>query len=919
MELLLTPESVRVVALALLNAALTAYLVRVPRAGGAARWLAAFTAATAGLYLCRAVEASVAPLPAAALWATKATEFLVVMGGLGALVQVAYRFIDAPFRREARAVLAATGLVLLASAAFVWSLGGQPGAGERLMATYSFAWIVAEGWAIVVLLRKRRRARRQEDDRAARAFAAFAAVSFADLLVLVAIVGLMLADPPTHVRELGWVFGIIPAIFAIHYARVAVYIGHAPEPTSLRAKLVGLALAMVLAVIGMAATLSAGGTDPNLERGMPTALERRAAVHDAVAPLFALLFVGAAFALVAFPWALRGSLVGPVERLLQGVRRVNAGERDVAVPTGVRDEVGRLTEGFNQMTRSLREAEADLRTYAAGLEARVAERTAALQASKAEVEAQAERLEELDRLKTRLFANLSHEFRTPLTLLLGPIDDALAGRAGEIPAPLAGQLPAMQQSARRLLTLVNQLLDLAKLEAGALAFDPAPTDLAALARSAAAAFAGQAERGGVGLLVETAETPLVAEVDAGQIETVLTNLLANALAFTGRGGKVRLSVAAASGHATLAVADTGTGIAPDALPYVFDRFRQADGSATRAHGGTGIGLALAKELTERHGGTISVESAVGFGTTFTVRLPLAEVAVAEADDHTSVQHLALPAPVREASPVVERVPEPDPADGRPLVLLVEDHADLREYVRQHLAGRYRVLEAADGAAGLAAARAHRPDLVLSDVMMPRLDGVGLTRALRADPALADVPVVLLTAWTDEASTLAGLEAGADDYLGKPFSPDELVARVENFVSARRRLRARYSEEVVVGPSRVVVPSAEAAFLASVRDAAEAGLPDADFGADALADAVGLSRRQLGRRLKAALGTSPGAFLREIRMARAAQLLAQEAGTVSEVAYAVGYRDPAHFAKQFRKHHGAPPSAYAERAGGDGAA
>ena len=244
--------------------------------------------------------------------------------------------------------------------------------------------------------------------------------------------------------------------------------------------------------------------------------------------------------------------------------------------------------------------------------------------------------------------------------------------------------------------------------------------------------------------------------------------------------------------------------------------------------------------------------------------------------------------------------------------MVEDNADLRAFVRGHLADLYRVVEAADGAAGLAAAREHGPDLVLSDVMMPEMDGVALTRALKADARLSDVPILLLTARADEESVLAGLDAGADDYLSKPFSPAELRARVDNAVAARRQMRERYSDEVVVGPSHVVVPSAKAAFLEAVRDAVEANLGDDTFGVERLAELVGLSRRQLGRRLKDALGTSPGAFIRELRLARAAQLLEQEAGTVAEVAYAVGYRDPEHFSKQFRKAYGATPSAYPPR-------
>ena len=919
MDVFINPETIRVTALVILNGALTAYLLRVPRGAGAPRWLAGFTAGTVGLYLCRAAEASLVPLPEGIHWAIKAVEIVIVMAALGALVQFAYRFLETPYPREMRAALILAAIAVMGAGALAFSVrGAGTESRDLLMGTYSFAWLAADGWAVAVFLRKRRRARTAGSARDARAYAAFAAVCLADAAVLLTIIGLLVTNALDAVSNVVWVFGILPAIFAIHYARVAIYIEHAPEPTSLRAKLAGLALAMVLALIGMTAVLTTTPSNPNLNDGVPTR-EFIAQYHEAMLPLFALMLVAAAFALLAFPLALQGSLVRPVERLLSGVRRVNAGQRDVTVPVSVRDEIGRLSEGFNAMTASLRDAEDELRAYATDLEQRVDARTEELRASKAEVEAQAERLEELDRLKTRLFANLSHEFRTPLTILLGPIEDALANET-PVPESLGGQLPAMQQSARRLLDLINQLLDLAKLEAGALDLQRERNDVVTLARDVAATFAGPAERQGIGLLFDASVPALSADLDPKQIETVLTNLIANALSFTQRGGKIRVSVGAAGSEAIVAVEDTGTGIAPDALPHVFDRFRQADGSATRTHGGTGIGLALAKEITELHGGTISVESAVGFGTRFTVRLPLDEtISIEPATPH--LERLAEPAAIvsDEGEALGDgKAASPDAPDDRPLVLVVEDHAGLRAFIRSHLAGRYRVVEAENGAAGLDAARRQRPDLVLSDVMMPELDGVALTRALRSDPALSDVPIVLLSAWADEQSTLAGLEAGADDYLTKPFSPDELRARLGNFVATRRRLRERYSDEVVVEPSSVVVPSAEAAFLERVRDMAEAGLDDPSFGVDALAAEVGLSRRQLGRRLSDALDTSPGVFLRQMRLARAAQLLKQEAGTVAEIAYAVGYRDPDHFAKQFRKSYGAPPSEYAmaqtERAG-----
>ena len=902
----LSPETIRTLALVILNVTLTAYLLRVPRGTGAARWLAGFTGGTVVYYVLRGLEGSTIGMPNEALWAVKTVETVVVMLSIGALLQFAYRFLETPFRREARTAVWVSALTVVGGLLLAGMLLEQGAPREVLMPAYTLVWLAVDLWAIAVLLRKRRLAQAEGRARHARAFGAFAGACLADAAMLTAIIVVNVVPISDVASGVVWVFVILPAVFVVHYVRVAIYISHAPEPTSLRVKLSGLVLAMGLAVIGMTGILMAEPLNPNLTGGVVQTVEEAQNIQGAMLRMLGLMGAVTVFALVVLPLSIQGSLVRPVRRLLEGVRRVNAGERDVTVTVGVRDEVGRLTEGFNAMTTSLRDAEAELHAHADTLERRVEERTA-------EVEAQALRLEEMDRLKTRFFANVSHEFRTPLTLLLGPIEDARAGRYGDLGA-FADHLPVMQRNARRLLDLINQLLALAKLEAGGLQLDRRPADLAGLARAVVATFASRAQRGGVALLFD-GPPALAAAVDAAKVEGVLTNLLANALAFTPKGGKVRVSVAADGDEAVLSVEDTGTGIAAADLPHVFDRFRQVDGSATRTHEGTGIGLALAKELVEMHDGTIEVGSAVGFGTRFTVRLPrdpegmgLSGAAPIASEPDIVVP---LPEPVGGDGLAAEspEVPQTEPGGERAVVLVVEDNADLRAFVRSHLAERYRVVEAADGVEGLEAAREHGPDLVLSDVMMPEMDGVALTRALKANARLSDVPVLLLTARADEASVLAGLDAGADDYLSKPFSPAELRARVDNAIAARRQMRERYSGEVRVGPSQIVVPSTEAAFLRDVRDAIEANLADDAFGVERLAEAVGLSRRQLGRRLKDALDTPPGAFIRALRLARAAQLLEQEAGTVAEVAYAVGYRDPEHFSKQFRKAYGATPSAY----------
>jgi len=520
------------------------------------------------------------------------------------------------------------------------------------------------------------------------------------------------------------------------------------------------------------------------------------------------------------------------------------------------------------------------------LEALVAERTA-------QVEAQAEQLRALDRAKARFFANLSHEFRTPLTLILGPIDRLIEEAEAERERAL---LIGMRAQADRLLRLVNQLLDLSRLDAGQRPLRTKRQDLAAFLRAFAGAFAGLAEAKGIALDVR-APPSLVLSCDAEIVEQVVGNLLANALRFTPEGGKVHLGLEEDGAHAIIRVRDTGPGIPAGDLERIFDRFYQAPASTDGL--GTGIGLALARELTALHGGTLEVESTPGFGSTFTLRLPLAQ------------EETAPEAPAPAVAPVdFEAAPEAEPAEppaDAPHVLIVEDHDAMRAFVRDVLRRRYRTTEAATGEEALDAARDDPPDLVVSDVMMPGIDGVELVRRLRATDALAAVPVILLTARADEESRLEGLGAGADDYLAKPFSAAELLARAENLIELRRALRERYSAEVVVGPSKVAVPSTDAVFLDRVRAVVEEHIGNTAFGVEWLAGEVHLSRRQLHRRLRALTGLSTVGFIRMMRLERAAHLLEQRAGTVAEVARAVGFEDASYFARLFRQVYGRPPS------------
>lgn len=542
---------------------------------------------------------------------------------------------------------------------------------------------------------------------------------------------------------------------------------------------------------------------------------------------------------------------------------------------------------------------------------------------------EAAKLRELDRARTRFFGDVSHELRTPLTLVTGPLEDLLAGRHGELSRTARQQLERARRSAGQVLELINQVLEVARLEAGGTPLRARPLELGAFVDEVAAGFAPLAERERLDFAVATPAEPITVHGDPDQLEKALANLLSNAMKFTPAGGTVRVAVEGDAAIARVAVRDSGPGIPARELPHVFDRFFRAEGASARRQPGTGIGLALAREVVELHGGTLRAESEVGFGSTFVLEL-------LRGHDHLEPDQLVRAggpahAPTAGVRPSTETsrpgdgppggasTTDGDPARGdRATVLVVEDHPEVRAYLRARLAPRYRVLEASDGEEGLEMARRRLPDLVLSDVMMPGLDGYGLCRALKSDPETAFLPVVLLTARAAAEDRLAGLEEQADDYLTKPFDPAELLARVENLIASRRRLRDRLvGQEAGLHPEPVDVEPADRVFLDRVASVLEDRLGDDGFTVERFAREVGYSRSHLHRRLRELLDETPSELVRRMRLERAAQLLAADAGTVGAVAYAVGFKSVAHFSNRFFDHFGVRPSAYAgERTGRD---
>ncbi|MCB9686350.1 MAG: response regulator [Alphaproteobacteria bacterium] len=525
----------------------------------------------------------------------------------------------------------------------------------------------------------------------------------------------------------------------------------------------------------------------------------------------------------------------------------------------------------------------------------LATQTAAAEEARATIAAQAAQLREVDRLKTRFFENLSHELRTPLTLVLGPLEDVRLGRLGAVPSAASEALGRAERSARRLRSLVDQLLDLVRIDVGALELAMEPRDLVALLRRVTEEFAPTAERRDLSLEVSLPDGVVAVTCDARELEKVFVNLLGNALKFTPAGGRVHLSATVDGPGVRVDVTDSGPGIPLADQAHLFDRFRSAGSSTLQA--GTGIGLSLARELTERHGGTLSLRSVPGEGATFTVTLPVVG---------------ATPLPFAEPTePATLEEPEaPSPAEDerdRVTVLVVDDEDELRGWVRSILSSRYRVIEASDGAEALRRAREELPDLVVSDVMMPELDGFGLVRAIRAEPLLDWLPVVLLTARGAAEAHVEGVTRGADVYLTKPFSSSVLLAHVGQLLAQRARLRERFA----AAPAQPVeeILSADERYLRKVRAAIEARMADPTFSVEALADAVAQDRSHLFRQLKELTGEAPSTWIRTMRLERAARLLTAKAGNISEIGHACGFSSVSQFSRAFKVHFGVAPSDY----------
>lgn len=526
-------------------------------------------------------------------------------------------------------------------------------------------------------------------------------------------------------------------------------------------------------------------------------------------------------------------------------------------------------------------------------------------------------LEKLNRAKLQFFTNISHEFRTPLTLIAGPLQKIMD--SGDTNKLVREQLLVINQNTQRLLRLIGQLLDFRKADDGSLKLRVAEGNLVKFLKEIRLSFSGLEDQKQIDLKFQSSSNVIKVWYDRDQLEKVFFNLLSNAFKHTPMGGKIYLSVLENTDNVQISVEDSGEGIQPQNFEKIFERFFSQDAGRQ----GTGIGLALAKSIVDLHHGTIKVESQQGKFARFVVTLSLGKEhfdpsqVIADFKDSEVIELYPDLSELKQLETIgTPQEYNPKELESLPRLLVVEDNEEIRNYIKSIFRGKYITLEAGDGQQGYDLALEELPDLVISDVMMPRVDGIKFCKMIKENIKTSHIPVILLTARTSLIFKVEGLESGADDYVTKPFDPKVLELKVRNIIRSRQALKKEFLDNEVldIEPKRVTLTSRDEAFISQALENIEKNMSNSEYTVEDLGRATGMSRMQLYRKLKALTGQSANEFIRTIRLKRAAQLLEQDELTVAEVTYEVGFSDLPYFRNCFKKQFGVPPSQYAQRSG-----
>ncbi len=543
------------------------------------------------------------------------------------------------------------------------------------------------------------------------------------------------------------------------------------------------------------------------------------------------------------------------------------------------------------------------------------------------IELEAAKVREIEIMKSRFFTNLSHEFRTPLMLINGPIEQLLMGNK----VNQTEQIKLIKRNSEKLQNLIDQLLELSQLEAAAIELKAKKVNLVPIVRGILYSFSSLAERKNIALSFYSDKKEITAWIDRDKIEKVLNNILSNAFKFTPDKGKINIELINTSidniDYTTISIKDSGIGIAPEKVNKIFDRFYQVDDSSKRAFSGSGIGLSLVKELVDLHRWKITVNSKPNFGTEFIIQIPLNENYLNQSQKvydekqliEEGIKESSFITDVEQLESEIDETHKPNKTvnknlklQKKPTLLIVEDSEDVRIYLKDILKEEYEIILSENGEAGLKTALESLPDLIISDIMMPIMDGIEFCKNIKSDWQTAHIPVILLTAKASAESKIEGLETGADDYITKPFSYKELSVRIKNLLQQRKQLKEKYAKDVAFKPEDITPNKADQEFLQQAIEIVGKNIIDFDFDSDSFAQQMFVSRSQLHRKIRTISGQSTGEFIRTIRLKKAAGLILEKKLSVTQVALEVGFNSPSHFTKAFKQMFDCLPSDFVEK-------
>jgi signal transduction histidine kinase/DNA-binding response OmpR family regulator len=533
-----------------------------------------------------------------------------------------------------------------------------------------------------------------------------------------------------------------------------------------------------------------------------------------------------------------------------------------------------------------------------------------------------EKTEEMYQMKLRFFTNISHEFRTPLTLILGPLQKIIKDLEGD--RRFNRQIATIRRNSDRLFRLIDQVIEFRRIETNKIRLNAAKGDIVRFLRELTDSFEEIACERSISLDFSSDLDACELWYDEHKVDKIVYNLLSNAFKFTPNHGtiSVKLSRARQQDHqrefVEIRIEDNGIGISEDDQQHIFNRYFRVENPDSFVQTGSGIGLSLTKELTELHSGRVEVESRLGKGTTFKVYLPLGK-------DHLSPEEMVDHVEARKDQPFSlkqfalkdeqEYIDKYDPVQpqldhgDRPLLLIVDDDRELRNFIKSSFSPDYIVIEAENGNEGFSMALKNNPDIIISDIMMPVMDGIALCRKLKTDIKTSHIPIILLTAKAGIESRIEGLDTGADAYIAKPFTMKLIEVQISNIFENRKKLRKRFSKELVLQPSEIAITPIDADFLQKAIGIVEKHMSDTAFSVEAFTKEIGMSRSRLHRKLRALTSQSTSEFIRTIRLKRAVPLLEKSQLSIEEIAFAVGFNSTAYFTKCFRTQFGSPPSEY----------